>query len=347
MRHPILITAILLAFGSLNAQTLVTQAKLGDNWGYIDIKGEFLVPPTYRTCYRFSENGLAPVIDVISKKPMFINLKGAVTDTEVKDFEFVTGFLTDAQGFKCGLAPVKVKGKWGFMDGNGRMAIAAKYDKVDPFENCLTSVLIGKSRFILTAQGTETALKDAGILDVKDFVGGLAPFRANDKRYGFMDAQQNIVIPAQFQSVGYFTTDLAWAKDAGGKVGFIDRKGNWVIQPLYEAGHEFDPVSGLAKVKSGETYFYVRKNGETLKVADSQSWGNYSEGLARGEKGARFGFYDAKGMWVVEPQFEAVRDFKNGYAAVKQGGKWGMIDMNGKMAFEPKFDGIKDMELVK
>ena len=84
-----------------------------------------------------------------------------------------------------------------------------------------------------------------------------------------------------------------------------------------------------------------------MHVSDTETWGDFSEGLADGKKGDKKGFYNNKGAWVIQPQFDGVRDFKNGFAAAKQGDKWGMINKEGKWVIQPTFDGIKDMELVK
>jgi hypothetical protein len=74
---------------------------------------------------------------------------------------------------------------------------------------------------------------------------------------------------------------------------------------------------------------------------------DFREGLARGQKGELFGFYNNKGEWVIEPQFEGSRDFKNGYAGVKSGGLWGLIDKKGNWIIKPTFAGITDLMIVE
>ena len=75
-------------------------------------------------------------------------------------------------------------------------------------------------------------------------------------------------------------------------------------------------------------------------------WEDFSNGLAMGKKDGLFGYFNDKGEWAIQPQFEGGRDFKNGYAAVKKGSKWGIIDKTGSWVIKPEYDGIKDMELV-
>jgi hypothetical protein len=80
---------------------------------------------------------------------------------------------------------------------------------------------------------------------------------------------------------------------------------------------------------------------------DSQGIDDFSNGLAKGKKNDKIGFYNTKGEWVIQPQYEGARDFKNGYAAAKSGGKWGIIDKTGKWVIQPSFDEVKDVERVK
>lgn len=335
---------------SLQAQTFVAQARPAGNefWGYVDDKGNMVIPPKYKHCFPFGESGYAAVKDPVTDKAGYIDLKGEALKTDPADFTIITGIGggKDAQGFSCGLAPVRIGEVWGFMNTQGKLAIPAKYDKVEPFESCYAVVMLGKKQYILSSEGKETAVADANIVDVKGFKGGLAPFKQKDKMHGFMSGDQTIVIPAQYLGVGYFVGDLAWARSKDDKIGYINRKGEWVITPQFDAAKDFDEVSGMARVKQGDNWMYVAKDGTIMRMTDTSVWGDFSEGLAEGKKGDLVGFFDKSGKWVIEPQFQGVRDFKNGYAAAKQGGHWGFIDRTGKWAVEPKFEVVKDLEKV-
>jgi len=346
MKQLLLFSVLLFTTQHMHAQTLVAQAKQGD-WGYVDTKGAFIIEPIYKTCFPFSASGLAPVLDPGNKNAMFIDLKGAPVPTEVKDFDLKTGFFgVGAEGFSSGMIPVRIKKKWGFMNQQGKLVVEAKYDNVSGFREGHAVAVSRKQWFILNKDGKETAV-DANVSELRSFEGGLAPFVGNDKLLGFMDEQGNTVIPAQFQSVGYFSGPLAWAKDETGKLGYIDRKGVWVITPQFDAGHDFDPNTGLARVKTSDGLAFVDRSGKLLEIPEHESLGDFSEGLAEAKKGGQFGFVDKTGKWVIEPQFESVRDFRNGFASARSDGKWGFIDKNGKWVIQPQFDGVRDFELVK
>jgi len=332
------------------SQNLITQVKPagGKLWGYANLKGELIIPAQYEKCYKFSEDGYATVYDTKARQYFFINPKGEKLNTEIASFKLNDGFGFDLEGFKDGLVGIKVGEKWGYLDSKGKIAIPAKFDHVSEFNSGHAVAKMGTTFIVLDTKGTESLIQDASVADVKDFSEKLAPFKTKDKKWGFIGADGKIVIPAQFESVGYFENGLAWAKTQAGTLGYINPKGEWVLQPQYEAGKNFDASTGLARIKTaGGNWAYVNRTGELMYVNDTDVWGDFSEGLADGKKNDKRGFFDSKGKWVIEPKFDGVRDFKNGYAAAKMGELWGIIDKTGKWVIEPKFDGIKDMEMVK
>jgi hypothetical protein len=51
----------------------------------------------------------------------------------------------------------------------------------------------------------------------------------------------------------------------------------------------------------------------------------FSDGLSRIQQGELWGYADAGGNIVIEPQYVKSLDFRFGYAAVKHQGHWGFI----------------------
>lgn len=338
---------LLLGYGAL-AQTYVTQIKsVGDKkWGYANHKGEVIIAPQFDKCYEFSTAGLAAIYDSKNRQYYFINLKGEKLATEIKDFKLIDGFGFDLKGFEDGLVPVKQGEKWGYLNTEGKLAIPAKYDHVTDFNGGFAPVKSGSTFLVINTKGDEIPV-DGSVTDLKGFSESMAPFRAADKKFGFINESGKVVIPAQFESVGYFKDGLSWAKTADRKLGYINPKGEWVIKPQFDVGKNFGDESGLARIKSGDKWGYVSKSGEVTYLKDTDIYEDFFNGLARGRKNEKFGYLNSKGEWVIQPQFDGSRDFKNGYAAVKKGEKWGVIDTSGKWVIEPTYDAIKDMELVK
>ncbi len=331
------------------SQDMLTQVKPSGSktWGYANNKGEVVIPPQFEKCYKFSRDGYATIYDTKNHQYYFINAKGEKLNTEVTNFKLHDGFGFDVSSFSDGLIPVKIGEKWGYLSNTGKIAIQAKYDEASDFSSGYAVVRSGTNYSVVNTKGEEFFVSVPGVADMKPFSEKLAPYRANDKKYGFIGPDGKVAIQAQFESVGYFTDGLAWAKNSDKKLGYINPKGEWVVRPNFEAGKDFDPVSGLARIKNGDKWAYVNKAGELTYVGLTDTYGDFSEGLAEGKSNGKTGFYDPKGQWVIQPQFNGSRDFKNGLAAAKQGDKWGMVDKTGKWVVQPVFDGIKDMELTK
>lgn len=326
---------------------ILVQPVGSKDWGYADNKGNMIIDAKYRKCIGFSDDGFAAIYDGKAKQFFFINLKGETLQTEIKDFKLIEIFGFGMKGFSDGFAPVEVNDKWGFLNTDGKLAIQTKYDKVVPFRDGFSAVKRNGQFYSLDKSGNEFLVDVPGIVDLNDFSEKLASFRASDDLVGFVDGGGKVVIQPKFKAAGDFYGGLAWAKNNSDKVGYINSKGEWVLEPQFDSGKNFDPESGLARVKTGDKWAYVSKTGDIMYMNDSDLFEDFSNGLARGKKNDKFGFFNDKMEWAIKPQYDGARDFKNGYAAVKSGERWGVVDHTGNVVIEPKFENIKDMERVK
>lgn len=321
---------------------LVAQAKSIKTrlWGFVNIKGDFIIIPGYTRCKPFSENGFAPVRD--SDKWFYIKLNGQILILERPSIEHSN------EGFDDDLLPVRENRRWGYVNSQGKIIVPIKYLNVGHFNEGYSWVEDENGKFlIIDVKGNLKEIISPDIIAVRKFSEGLAPFEIKNKRVGFVNTEGKVVIHANYLNVGYFINGLAWARDLSRKVGFINKSGEWVISPQFGEAHDFDKISGLARVKNDAYTFYINADNEKLLINDTDLYGDFSEGLAMGKKSFQYGFYNNKGEWVIPPHFEGLRDFKNGYAAAKKFGKWGIIDKKGEWVIVPTFGGIKDMELVK
>jgi hypothetical protein len=334
--------------GFAHAADLLSMAKPADSaeWGYIDASGEMVIEAKYRKCFPFSEDGYAPIYDKKRKSWVFIDAKGGELAAEPEPLllKSVMGF--GAIGFTDDRAPFRDKKSkmWGYIGIDGSVAIQPAYEEVTRFVDGHAVARKGENAYvILDTSGTETPVSVEGLVDVKRFSEGLAPFKLESGEHGFVDTSGAVVVKPTFKSVGYLTEGRAWVKTMEGTVGFIDGTGNLVVKPTYAAAKDFN--SGFARVKAGEDWTFIDKSGKDAGIdpgADAVK--DFSEGLARGKKGDKWGFFDPNGAWAIEPAYENVRDFKNGYAAARQGDTWGFIDTTGAWAVKPTFDGIRDLE---
>ncbi len=136
-----------------------------------------------------------------------------------------------------------------------------------------------------------------------------------------------------------------------GKIGYINRKGEIVIQPQFvRTSLDFLTYfsEGLAAVciepgKCG----YIDEAGKYVINPQFQDVNDFSEGLAAVWVEGKLGYIDRTGKFVINPQFELSKghrgdgfiiDFSEGLASIKIGDKMGFIDKSGKIVINPQFD---------
>jgi hypothetical protein len=282
---------------------------------------------------------------------------------------FVFSTLSFAQSNKDSikLFPVFVKGKYGYINTNGEMVIKPQFDKAHKFHSGLALVEIeaknisntpGRFDYILGKQGyidqTGKFIIEAGKYNLaNDFSEGLAGVGINNckKKYchGYIDTTGKLVIQPLFQTVGEFHQGTADVRMLDDKWGVIDKKGNFIIPPIYDGTLPFYEGIGIGlkinnkqkspfeqKLSDFEAAFYDR-NGKILARPKYLVFGWFTEGLVSiiTEKGT--GFIDKLGKIIIEPKFEKVFGFSEGLCPVQVNKKWGYIDKTGMTIIEPQF----------
>ncbi|MCK5857003.1 MAG: WG repeat-containing protein [Bacteroidales bacterium] len=347
MKKTIILLLVVLLNLSTTAQSLIIQVKEADQegWKYVTIDDKQLGDKIYKKGYPFSEEGLAIIVD--EKKTYFINTKGDEIIPEIQNFTMFKpkGLFGGIIQFQSGMLPVKRSERWGYLDVTGKLKIPLKYDKATPFDKGFAVVMKDEKYFIINTKGDETPIILEKVIKIQHLSDGLAPYYTKDKKWGFVGTDGKATIPAQYKAVGYFKNGIAWARNKKGKFGFIDKKGTWVLEPIYDTAKDFDKLSGMARVKLKGKWGYVNLKGEFLEV-ETDKWGDFHNGLAKGKKGNLIGFYDNTGSWVIEASLLGSRQFSNGYCAAKKDEKWGLINKKGEWVIEPKYAGIRDVHRI-
>ena len=80
--------------------------------------------------------------------------------------------------------------------------------------------------------------------------------------YGYINIAGEVAIPLEFSNAHPFSEGLAPAANAKGLWGYIDSKGNWVINPMYDYTDSF--ASGEARVMTDGKVFYIDKKNNKL-----------------------------------------------------------------------------------
>ena len=179
----------------------------------------------------------------------------------------------------------------------------------------------------------------SGCSQTTDF--SLIPVSNDGTRWGYINRKGEYVINPQFEDADFFNDGLAKIKSGDGKTGYINKKGEYVIPATYKSGTAFS--NGLAfVVADGGLPTCIDKKGNTkfvLNVARYVSAFNEGMAIFANENG-EYGFVDKNGNIVVNPQYDMALPFDGGFARVGQKGDAGFIDRTGKITVNMQFKAI-------
>lgn len=157
----------------------------------------------------------------------------------------------------------------------------------------------------------------------------------------------------------------------GGKIGFINRSGQLVINPQFDEAGEFrEKIDWVCLGKCGydsgpeeSRYGFIDEGGRYIVNPTYDHVWPFYEGLGAvctgdcrwGGPGPRkWGYIDRKGTVIIPLQFGRAGVFREGLAEVCVGpcigygekfqGKWGYINSKGAFVINPQFDQAKGFE---
>lgn len=241
--------------------------------------------------------------------------------------------------FNDGVALVGEQGDWGYIDKNGKIIIEIQYRWATDFSEGLAQVLImpeenGKKVMKTTfidKKGNEAISKKFDFNSSYEslFKDGITCV-AQDSKWGFIDKKGDFIINPAYEAARNFSEELAPVKKEG-KWGFINKEGKFIIEPSFESAFPFE--EGLAAVQIEGKWGFIDKGGKIIikPIYDLMEYDKpkFSEGMARICLNNKWGFIDKNGKTVIEPAYEFAGDFQEGMAVVKTGGKVGYLDKNG------------------
>jgi hypothetical protein len=128
------------------------------------------------------------------------------------------------------------------------------------------------------------------------------------------------------------------------KVGYVNQRGQIVIDPIFDEGTRF--YDGLASVKVRNRWGVINTTGDFTIQPTLWNWCRFHGGLASlASRIGKYGVIDQAGGFVVEPKFDYVGPFKEGLALIRVGecekARYGFIDKNGAEVIPPKLHDAK------
>lgn len=307
-------------------------------WGFINRKGEWKIEPSFDKTKAFN-SGVAMVLD--SKQWIYINEKGEKILSNItsdKLYDFKDGFALYREGDFVG-----------FINTDGKIVIAPKFQKAFNFENGYAKV----------RENDKWGLIDeSGNYFVKTEYDGISNF-LNGQVVGNKGDVYGLIVDGEFKEVS--GAQKIWDFSVNGentyakmndKIGFIDNKGNWIIEPTYDKVRAFK--NGLAPVMKDKKWGYINVSGE-LKIPfeyrDAEVFS--SDGLAPVKIDKLWGFINAEGKLIIEDKYVITaggfsifqknnqKGFYEGLARVKKEKTWVYLNTKGEILNNLTFENLE------
>lgn len=340
---------------------LLRVRNTGATYGYINDRGEFVIPPQYDNAWPF-DNGKA----IVNAKDQY--------------------FYVDATGHNIGAVPADKNpygaqtylyaysedgGKFGFWQ-NGKSVIPAAYDFATSFEGQVARVNIGAKTNedtygytggqwgVIDAEGkTITVPKYTLIMPFKNGValvnnGGTALYYPCEEEcteevyytckggtWGLLKTDGTEAIKPQYEYLIPFGKNFLAAGSGGWSI--VDATGSTVYAGPIEidihpgaAEEDFDPNApkGYAETEYNQD-----------QIPDYHDY-NFIEA----RENSRAGIISPEGKWLLKPEFDNViyhtattaTPFTEGKITVKSNGSWGAADASGNLVIPATYTGIRN-----
>jgi hypothetical protein len=339
-----------------------------DNWGIIDLEGNYVVEPN---CHYLSDwkEGMLRIEKVASKIDVggnwtnhyngqygFINSNGKM----ITDFSF--GYVNN---FSNGLAAVNKNKKWGFIDKEGQLIIPFQYDNVGVFgqEHCL--VMLDNKWGLINRKG-EWKLKNKF-----DSLSGFAFDRAiaSSEKGLFFKEKHQYVIDTNGNKIVDIPKQWPWAQIVSDKLiligttsnypgdrtyGFMNYHGKIITPPQFYTDSDYlfsigEFSEGMLVVENRNHVFgFVNDNGEIEIPLQFESAGRFKNGIAKVSFEGESFYIDKQGTRLGNKQipeslkeekrpFDEVLQFSEGLAVARKGQLWGVINENNEVVIDFKF----------
>lgn len=271
----------------------------GDKMAFADaFNGKILTDFIFDSYYDYNESeGL--ICTRIDDKFGTINLKGEI----VHQFKF-----SDSLDFKDGLA-------WAYDDADGKFIVDSQGHSLFPASDFDT---VGWRGFFEVAnEDREVALvsKEGKLLtpfqyvSIQDFSEGLAVALTKDYKFVYLDESGHVALKLDdnIKDADNFKNGLAIVRNQNKKYGFINKRGELVIDFLYDNAEIFDS-NGYAVIGENE----------------------------------RYGLIDALGNIIIKPLFKSLNRCEDTDFYIFQiQDKYGVIDCNNHIVVKAEYDEIR------
>ncbi len=246
--------------------------------GLFDLTGNRLL----NTRYNFISELQSDSIYTFRKEGRYgIMTKNGKILTEDRNFE-------ELYEMSEGFIGVKINGAYGFVDANGDLRIANRYDAILPFSEGFAGIkLLG--------------------------------------RWGFVNKLERLKIQPLYQQVSPFNNDMALVK-RNDQWGIINKEGKEVLHTAYDSLQKLD--NGRYISKKNNKYGLISEEGREMVFPKYDNIADLKNGYVKVERNGKFGVCNLDGVIEIPIIYQEIKyDSHNDKYLVKSSPEWETIEL--------------------
>lgn len=244
--------------------------------------------------------------------------------------------------FYAGKASSYQNDKEGIIDSKGNLIVDYKFDFIGHFEDERGLVVMGDSINYIDSKGD--LISKRFYFDGEDFSEGLAPVQLEDDgKWGYLNKSGEIAIKFSYDYAQEFKNNSA-SVDLGEFEFLINKQGQILDTIESEYQKRKFPIIGSANVwKLG----MLNSRGDTIMQMKYRSFGYPQGDLMWYFTGEKYGLADTTGTILIESIYDKLTYFSdNGLALASKDGKYGYIKKDGSIHIEFQYLDAKGFKYV-
>lgn len=212
-----------------------------------------------------------------------IDLNGVIVSRQVQPEGNIEKIFQESEG----LRGIKKNGQYGFVDSQGRLRIANRYDDIQPYRE------------------------------------GLAAIKIRGK-WGFIGHDDKIAIQPVYEEVTPFAKGFSLVRQKGFQ-GLIDKTGRQILAPRYESVKVLDHGSLL--IRQDQLFGLADKNGKVLINPKYHSLEDLNNNYVIVERDGKYGVISLQGISTIPLLYDYISyDRFNNYFIALQKAAWNVVN---------------------
>jgi hypothetical protein len=345
----------------------VAKAEIGSHFKLIDKEGKSILIPEYDYIGNF-ENGMALIVK---------EQKVGVTDAKGK---IIIEPQYERLSIENGVIRARQNGKWGIINAQNKPLLPFDYQYISTFSENIA--IIRKDNlwgFLSNQNGTPKIILEPSIK--ADFINEIRNGMAKVSSERYIEEDGYGTKNAFYKKNGIIKTNGSWILEQkysfiednifetepknelvlieeNNKVGYADKTGKVIVEPLYDAiennfSTNYYAKKGVSEVKNGNLIGYINHEGKQVlplefsKVSNFYGIFDVKDAVTVAQKQNRkYGTIDRHNNTIIPFEYDFIgMDNRNDTLSfVKQKNKWGVINPFGQPVVPIRYSSVKYLQ---